>query len=161
MTRKNKILTVYLMTLSGSTVWLAAVVLAPFLESQESIWGSFLYAVFSPLCHQIPERCFHLWGFPLAVCSRCFGIYSGIMIGLFGFPITKGFSSVSVPSTGLFAVLTGPILVDTLGNFLLLWETSPWLRFAIGSGWGIILPFYFIAGLSDAWIRKEVHKHPD
>jgi len=159
MTRKQKILTVYTAASLGSIFWIAAIVLAPWMKSQGNGWGAVLYGIFSPLCHQNPERCFHLWGYPLAVCSRCFGIYTGVILGLIFFPLTNRFSSVWVPKTSLFVLVTAPIVFDTLGNFLLLWMTPPWLRFAIGGLWGIVLPFYFIAGLSEAWIRQGEGRH--
>ncbi|HEY3103646.1 MAG TPA: DUF2085 domain-containing protein, partial [Pyrinomonadaceae bacterium] len=36
-----------------------------------------IYKFFSFLCHQIPERSFHIAGHKFAVCSRCTGLYSG------------------------------------------------------------------------------------
>jgi len=36
-----------------------------------------VYAIGSVVCHQKPERSFHLWGAQLAVCARCTGIYLG------------------------------------------------------------------------------------
>jgi uncharacterized membrane protein len=42
-----------------------------------------VHTFFSPICHQIPERSFHLFGVPLAVCARCIGIYTGATLGAF------------------------------------------------------------------------------
>lgn len=36
-----------------------------------------VYAVGSLVCHQLPERSFHLWGAQLPVCARCTGLYLG------------------------------------------------------------------------------------
>lgn len=36
-----------------------------------------MYAVGAVICHQIPERSFHLAGSQLPVCARCLGIYAG------------------------------------------------------------------------------------
>jgi len=33
--------------------------------------------------------------------------------------------------------------------------TSNWPRFATGFIWGIILPFYFIIGLTDYFVREK------
>jgi uncharacterized membrane protein len=33
------------------------------------------------VCHQRPERSFHLAGVPLAVCARCFGLYASAACG--------------------------------------------------------------------------------
>src|SRR5262249_44147555 len=35
---------------------------------------------FSWVCHQRPERTWHLGVFPLAVCVRCLGIYGGALL---------------------------------------------------------------------------------
>jgi uncharacterized membrane protein len=36
-----------------------------------------VYGIGSVLCHQRPERSFHLWSVQLPVCARCTGIYAG------------------------------------------------------------------------------------
>jgi hypothetical protein len=36
-----------------------------------------VYLAGSVVCHQRPERSFHLAGIPLPVCARCVGIYAG------------------------------------------------------------------------------------
>ncbi len=43
---------------------------------------AFLYAAGSFVCHQIPERSFHLAGAQLPVCARCTGLYAGGLIGV-------------------------------------------------------------------------------
>ena len=39
--------------------------------------GAAVYLGASFLCHQIPERSFHVDGHQLPVCARCLGIYAG------------------------------------------------------------------------------------
>ncbi len=46
-------------------------------------------------------------------------------------------------------LISFPIVTDTLGNLIGLWETSNAARFGIGLLWGSLLPFYFITGLAD------------
>jgi len=58
--------------------WLVLIVAAPFLWIPAA---GVMYAAGSFICHQIPERSFHLDGFQLPVCARCFGLYGG---GAFG-----------------------------------------------------------------------------
>src|SRR5687767_3880949 len=55
-------------------VWVAALAAGPFLPVP---LAGVLYAVGSLICHQIPERSFHLQSFQLPVCARCFGLYAG------------------------------------------------------------------------------------
>lgn len=38
------------------------------------------------LCHQIPERCFSIGTRPIAICTRCLGLYLGIIMAKFLFP---------------------------------------------------------------------------
>jgi len=145
----RQILIVYFSTLAGILLWLTAIFLAPYFKSQSSPLNVLFYTLFSPVCHQIPSRSFIYFGYPLAVCSRCLGIYAGFLGGVGLFPIMNGLSTVSLPKVRLFILMSIPIGIDTLGNFMGLWVSSGWLRFASGFLWGLILPFYFICGLVD------------
>src|SRR5438105_11180095 len=40
-----------------------------------------LYAVGAQICHQRPDRSFHLFAAQLPVCARCLGIYAGAALG--------------------------------------------------------------------------------
>ena len=155
MTNRQKILTIYGFSFDSLLLWLSAIFLAPFLKSFSNTWSEFIYVVFSPVCHQISERSFFVFGFPLAVCTRCLGIYAGCFLGMILYPIIQGFTSTTAPKIRLFVLISIPIATDTLGNFFSIWITTPWLRFTVGFIWGVILPFYFISGLSDAWIRMK------
>lgn len=150
---------VYFLSLAGACIWIGAAFLAPYLKSQSSSLNVFLYAFFSPACHQIPERSFFCSGYPLAVCARCLGIYSGFLAGLLPFPLLRGFSSLSLPRTRTFLFLTIPIGFDTLGNLFHVWVTSDQMRFVLGLIWGIILPYYFIAGVTDFLTYLKQKKH--
>ena len=44
-----------------------------------------VYAAGSLICHQQPERSFHLWTVQLPVCARCVGIYLGAAISAVAF----------------------------------------------------------------------------
>ncbi len=156
MTNRQKILLIYGFTFGSLLLWMSGIFLAPFLKSFSNKWSEFIYAVFSPVCHQISERSFFVFGFPLAVCTRCLGIYTGCLLGMMLYPIIQGFADTVTPKIRLFVLITSPIALDTLGNFFSVWKTTPWLRFTIGFIWGVILPFYFISGLGDAWKKKNL-----
>jgi len=133
----------------GIIVWLGIIFLAPYLDSHDSGLNVFFYAVLSPVCHQIPSRSFFLWDYPLAACGRCLGIYSGFFIGVLLYPFLKGLSNTTLPKTKTFIFFSLPIVFDTFGNFLSLWMTPNIPRFIVGFLWGLILPFYFIPGITD------------
>jgi len=54
------------------------IIAAPFLWIPAA---AVIYAAGSFICHQIPERSFHLDGIQLPVCARCFGLYGGGALG--------------------------------------------------------------------------------
>lgn len=138
----------YFLTLSGSFLILIAILIAPFLKSKSCQLGNFIYLSFSPLCHQIPSRSFFLSHQPLAVCSRCLGIYGGFFLGVLFYPLILRFLTSPVPKISIFLLFLFPIGIDTLGNFFHLWSTPNLFRMLTGLFWSFILPFYFFAGLS-------------
>jgi uncharacterized membrane protein len=69
-----------------ATTSLLAVLTAPLLPTAIS---ASIYAVGSLVCHQLPERSFHLGGFQLPVCARCVGIYWGAAIGALVTVVTR------------------------------------------------------------------------
>ncbi len=152
----NKIRTIYFLTLIGIILWIAAVFAAPYLKSQSSAYGNLIYAVFSPTCHQIPSRCLTLYGNPLAVCTRCLGIYIGFFLGTSLFPVFRWLSSESLPKAKILILMSIPIVIDTAANGVSLWASPHWLRLATGLIWGTILPFYFIPGVTDIFKKVEL-----
>jgi uncharacterized membrane protein len=140
---------IYGLTAVGSLLWLGGIFLAPYLRSHSSPGQGLIYFLYSPFCHQIPARCFHVFGAPLAVCARCAGIYSGFFVGVGLYPLWRGFHRVELPASKVFILMSLPIVLDSAGNFLRLWQTSNWVRLATGILWGVILPLYLITGLAD------------
>jgi uncharacterized membrane protein len=64
--------------IGGAAVWSAAILAAPLFDL------STVYAFFSAICHQDPDRTWFLAGEPLGVCIRCTSIYIGFLVGLAG-----------------------------------------------------------------------------
>lgn len=149
MTHQNRVRFVYLTTLIGVSLLIGSILMAPFLKQIDSPLGGVLYSAFSPVCHQIESRCIFLFGFPLAVCARCFGIYVGFLAGILTYSCVRGFTDLRMPKTKYFFLVSLPIVLDTSGNFWGLWSSPSWLRFIFGSIWGHILPYYFITGVCE------------
>jgi uncharacterized membrane protein len=145
----------FVLTFLVFSVWLAGIFLAPYLRSLSSPWAPFIYALYSPFCHQVPERSFSCFGYPLSVCARCLGIYSGMLFGLVLYPFIRGGRQVRVPESKVFFVLSAPIVLDTAANFIRLWRSSNSVRLATGVLWGSVLPFYLITGLVDFLIQRR------
>jgi uncharacterized membrane protein len=61
-----------------AVAWLALLLSAPLLPAPIA---AVAYAIGSLICHQRPERSFHIDAFQLPVCARCIGIYAGVAAG--------------------------------------------------------------------------------
>jgi uncharacterized membrane protein len=155
---RRAVVPVFALTLAGTLAWLSAIFLAPYLKTRSPAVAGFLYAIFSPVCHQIPSRCFTFQGHPLAVCGRCLGIYAGFLAGLIAYPFARGFSRISLPAGRLFLILSIPIGLDFVGGITGISASPIGARFATGILWGSILPFYFITGVSELFLWRTGRK---
>ena len=68
--------------LAAAVFWAAALPAAVWVAARPTASAFYpfafgMYAVGSLICHQLPERSFHLWSAQLPVCARCTGIYAG------------------------------------------------------------------------------------
>src|SRR5215212_8524641 len=81
---------VWLGGLSIVLAWILLIIAAPLarVNGFESL-ASGLYQFFRFACHQISERSFHVEGEQFAVCSRCFGVYFGLLIGFVIYPMWR------------------------------------------------------------------------
>jgi uncharacterized membrane protein len=67
----------------ATVAWAALIAATPVLARSSSTQtvrvktAATTYVVASFVCHQYPERSFHVGGLPLPVCARCSGIYIG------------------------------------------------------------------------------------
>jgi len=69
----------------GVGLWIAALFLAPLCLTSSNRALSFgaaaVYAAGSHICHQRPERSFHVGGRQMPVCARCTGLYVSAAAG--------------------------------------------------------------------------------
>jgi uncharacterized membrane protein len=72
---------------AAALVWLAALVAAPYAVTHRDPGdvvfraGAAVYVIGRLVCHQDPDRSFHVWHTQLPVCGRCTGIYCGAAAG--------------------------------------------------------------------------------
>jgi hypothetical protein len=68
---------------AATVMWALLLPLVPLVASRQHatpIGAALLiavYAIGSAICHQLPERSYHLWTAQMPVCARCAGIYVG------------------------------------------------------------------------------------
>jgi uncharacterized membrane protein len=101
------------------------------------------------ICHQIPDRSFHLAGHRLPLCARCTGTYLGVAVGFAALALLGRWRAGEMLSTGMIVVLVGFIAimgVDGLNSYIylitgraVLYTPQNWLRAATGLLNGIAL----------------------
>mgnify|MGYP001061515308 CR=1 FL=1 len=139
---------ILLMVLCGSI--LAAVVGAPILATQaHPLAAAFLYLLFSPVCHQIPDRCFTFSGQAWAVCHRCSGIYLGMFLALLTPFTAAGFLRSARETRGWVLVLAAPMLIDVAAPYLGWWVSTPSSRFLTGVAFGVLVSSLLLPGISE------------
>lgn len=69
----------------AACLWVGAVVAAPYAIASRNpalvAAATFVYQGAGLICHQRPERSFHIAGVQLPVCGRCFGLYLSGALG--------------------------------------------------------------------------------
>jgi uncharacterized membrane protein len=124
------------------------VLLAPVARARGMAFlSNVLYHAFRPVCHQMAERSFHLEGFPLGVCARCFGLYAGALAGLLLYPLARSVMRTDAPGRVWVIVAALPTTIDFALGFLGIWENTHWSRFSTALVLGAASAFYIVPGL--------------
>lgn len=111
--------------LAVASLWLALILAAPIAKANGlASVASPLYTFFSFLCHQMDGRSFHVEGEKFAVCSRCFGVYFGIVLGFVAYPFWRPIENIDpLPKFWLFAACV-PAAVDWSLTIFGIWENT-------------------------------------
>ena len=80
-----------------ASAWLALLLASPFGPIP---LAALTYGIGGFICHQIPERSFHLGGLQIPVCARCLAIYAGFALTA-GVHVAATSFSGSTPPRGL------------------------------------------------------------
>lgn len=88
---------------------------------------------FDILCHQLPERSIHIHDTPMAVCSRCFGIYGSFFLTMTFVPVLKQSHWRNKWAITLVIVALTINVVDSVAYSFGIWENTITSRFWFGS----------------------------
>lgn len=120
------------------------------------IAGAILSA-YHTTCHQLPSRSLFIFGYQMAVCSRCFAIYvSFLATGIFFYFIKDRLKPWSIKYYVLFCV---PMAIDGLSQLVGFRESTNELRIITGIIFGIGSALYVYPYLNAILeIEKEDQK---
>jgi uncharacterized membrane protein len=148
---------VYTILLLLTALWCFGVLLAPALHTTHPAAASFVYSAYSPVCHQVDGRCFHLFGAKWGVCMRCSAIYFSFFLSLLLYPLFHRLSSPLFPGRWWVALAVAPMIIDVLLNFMGIHPSTPLTRTITGVLFGSVLPLYIVPPLLEgvAQLRSQ------
>ena len=145
----------------GVTI-LLLILAAPLAQAgQHHQFASAIYKAFSFVCHQIPERSFHIAGYKFAVCSRCTGLYAGFALGTLTYPIVRSLRQTETPSIVWLFLAAAPLVIDFSLGYFSIWQNNHASRFATGALLGSVAVFFILPGLIELSSRIRSTKKGD
>jgi uncharacterized membrane protein len=125
--------------------WVLLILMAPVAKANGFTGvSSPLYSFFSLMCHQMPDRSFHIDGEKFGVCSRCFGIYFGLFFGFVIYPLWRRIDETEpISRIWLFLSLI-PIGVDWSLTIFGIWENTFTSRFITGLILGVACATFIV-----------------
>jgi uncharacterized membrane protein len=97
------------------------------------------YRVFYGICHQLQDRSFHINNIPMAVNTRCFGIFSGLMAAWIMVPYLANLTKNKKWPGYLLSISVMVHIIDFAAGQLSIWNSSNFSRFFLGIFLGIAL----------------------
>jgi len=140
-------------------VWVFLILLAPIAEANNfTAVSSPIYKFFGFLCHQIPSRSFHVENHQFAVCSRCFGVYFGLLFGFIIYPIFRSIEEIEPLSRVWLFLALIPMGVDWSLGFFGIWENTHLSRFLTGLILGGTCALFIVPALVEIWRNLSYRK---
>lgn len=134
----------------GALLLFGLVLLAPLAAARGHVSLAYvLYGTFHAVCHQIPERSFHVGGHALAVCARCTGIYAGFVLGALLYPLVKSLRNREAPRRAWLFAAALPTAADFALGVSGVWENTHLSRALTGALLGAAAAFFIVPGAVD------------
>ena len=135
---------------AGSLLLVGLIVGAPMAQSTGHGGFAFtIYRAFRYVCHQLPERSFHLAGHQFAVCARCTGLYVGFAAASLIYPLVRSLKRTDAPAPRWLLVAAAPMTIEVALDLLGIWKNTHLSRLITGLVLGSIAAFYVVPGLID------------
>ena len=118
--------------------WLVLLIAAP---AAPTALATIVYAIGSFICHQRPERSFHIEAAQLPVCARCLGVYAGAAVGT----LSRIVPGLDPPLGARAALLLGVVpTIVTIALEWTVWDPGNVVRGAAGVPIGVAAAFVLV-----------------
>jgi uncharacterized membrane protein len=125
--------------------WSAAILAAPRIRAATdgpaaSRLAAMTYVVGAVVCHQRPERSFHIAGAQMPVCARCTALYLAGAVGLLAWPFVRRAMPATRASFIRALIVAGvPTAITLATGAIGLWDPPNGLRAAVSAPLGLVL----------------------
>lgn len=141
---------IWAITAAIALALVATIIGAPLAQAHgHSEIASPIYQAFSFVCHQIPERSFHLSGQKFGVCSRCTGLYGGFAVAVLVYPLVRSLKHADTPSRLWLILAALPLGVDFALGYFEIWQNTQLSRFSTGAWLSSVAVFFIMPGMID------------
>ena len=131
-------------------LWVLLIVSAPIAAANGmSDFAEPLYNFYGYICHQMPDRSFHVLKHQFAVCSRCFGVYFGLLAGFLIYPMIRSMDETE-PFPRFWLILAGfPMAIDWSLTVFGIWENTHFTRITTGLILGFACAVFIVPALAE------------
>lgn len=129
-------------------VWVSLIPIAPVAKINGlAAIATPIYHFFAYICHQLPERSFHIGSEHFGVCSRCFGVYFGLFLGFAVYPLWRTIDDVEPLARFWLFLSLIPIVVDWSLTMFGVWENTQVSRLVTGLILGFACATFIVPAL--------------
>lgn len=135
----------------ASLIFLVIVSLGGGIWGADQTIGHWTGKLLEGMCHQMPDRSFSVNGIQMAVNTRCFGIFAGLLAGWLSIPIMIWLRASKKWTLWILLCTVFLQIVDFTGNLLGLWANTNASRFVLG----LLLGIAVAAVISELFKQKQ------
>jgi uncharacterized membrane protein len=153
----------YYILLTAVAVWYLMLFIPPLtaaIEAPSSSISKPMYSFYATICHQYESRSLHIFGYKIAVCARCFGIYTGFFTGCLLYPLI--FKRQKLKGLFGWCLIGLPMVLDVFLDATGIHASTVTTRLAtglfFGCGAAVILTPFIISGLSEIISKNNIIK---
>jgi len=140
----------------AAALFTCATLAAPLLDARQHAAAPLARGLYFPLCHQLTERSLAIHDYPFAVCARCFGLYSGGVLGLL--LVAAGLRRPGRRAATWLLVALLPTTIDFLLPRVGLPQLSNLPRMFLAMPGGLVLALHLGWALTDWLETRSAHR---
>lgn len=141
----QNLLSIKLIIIIIISIWFLGILSPLYLNYNDLDFYFILKMIYDPICHQNPDKCIIYNNLHLLVCSRCFGIYSGMI----AISIIILFSNKIYIHKKFLAISVFPIILDVIVYNLKIYSYNKTTAFVTGFIFGAILLLFIFTTLKE------------